>query len=307
MLTIIFLIIFPPLFIGIINKTKAALSGRRGPGITQTYFDLLRLLKKGQVISPTTSFIFQSAPSINLASILTMGLFIPFGYYSGILNFTGDFILIAAILAMGRFFSILSAMDTGSSFEGMGSSREATFTVLAEPAFFIFFAVLISLSEAFSQSDYSLNTLLHTCALTGPLNILVVSVGVVILFMLMLIEGSRVPVDDPETHLELTMIHEVMILDNSGPDLAMFLYASAMKLTALGLMIGNLLVPSTLTLTLTIVFFLSILLILAVLIGLIESSMARLRMVHVPQFILITSCMGILLFVLVIFRLGKPS
>src|SRR5512147_2012678 len=134
----IFLILLTSFFItGIIIRTKSIMSGRKGPGILQPMRDIIRCLRTGSVFSKTTSFIFQVAPTVYIATILMAILFIPFGNRQGILSFNGDFVFFAYALALGKFFMIISALDTGSSFEGMGASREALYSMLIEPAFFI--------------------------------------------------------------------------------------------------------------------------------------------------------------------------
>ena len=145
-LNIIFLIIFPFLFIGIINKTKAFWAGRKGAPILQPFYDFIKLLKKGEVISSTTSFVFAVAPSLMFASVVFAGLLTPIFNHMAIISFQGSFVLFAYIMATGKFFSLIAAMDTGSSFEGMGASREASFSTLVEPAFFIIIASIMAMS-----------------------------------------------------------------------------------------------------------------------------------------------------------------
>ncbi len=299
MLTILVLLTVSPLFIGIINRVKSVCAGRQGPGLLQPYFDYLRLFRKSQVVSPATSFIFQLAPTISWTTVFFAGLLIPFGPRPAVISFPGDFILLAYVLAFGRFFALLSAMDTGSSFEGMGASREVTFATLVEPAFFILFSTITFLSGFRSLSDVF--AALHQ---NDSWTLIVISLSVLILFLMMLVEGSRLPIDDPNTHLELTMIHEVMVLDNSGPDLGLILYGTAMKLAAIGLLIANLLVPPGFDMPFLMVLFLGILFVLAVAIGILESSMARLRMVHVPQFVLVMTSIGLLILSFVFFSIG---
>ncbi len=297
-----FLLVLPCLFIGVINRVKSLCAGRQGPPVIQPFFDIGRLFHKGQVISSTTSFIFQIAPSVNLATIVLAGLLIPVGPCPAILGFNGDFILFAYLLALGRFFSLLAAMDTGNSFEGMGASREATFSVWVEPAFFILLGTL-----AFISDQTSFGGIFVALQHYNPWSNLIITLGLVALFILILVEGCRMPVDDPNTHLELTMIHEVMVLDHSGPDLGLILSASAMKMVVLGLLIADLLIPSGLPGWLTLLATGGALFFIAVVIGLLESSMARLRMVHVPQFILVATSIGLLILSIAIFSQGGPG
>ena len=289
-LNIIVLLTAPFLFIGIINKTKAFWAGRQGASIFQPFYDFTKLLKKGEVISKTTSFIFNIAPSLTLASAVFAGLLVPIINHRAILSFEGSFILFAYILALGKFFSLISAMDTGSSFEGMGASREASFSTLVEPAFFIIISSIIALS-----GNYSFKSLALILKNSGSLGYLIIALSVLSLFIMMLIEGCRVPVDDPNTHLELTMIHEVMILDNSGPDLAFILYGSSMKMIIFVSLIANLIIPANSGLFYSVLLFAGIIFAIAILIGTIESTLARLRMTHVFEFIFIMSSISLII------------
>ena len=259
-------LIFPLLFIGIINKLKARLVGKRGASIYQPYYDVIKLAKKGEVLSTTTSLIFRFAPSINLACVIIAGLLLT------VCHFSGDFILFSYILALGKFFSVIAAMDTGSSFEGMGASREVSFTSFVEPAFFIIIGSVAALNNIFSFE--SLFGLMQTN------NEIVLLVGLLIifeLFLMILIEGSRTPIDDPKTHLELTMIHEVMVLDNSGIDLAFIHYASAMKMFLFSTLIALIITPQIWIIFPTILG-------IAILIALIETIGARIRLTHIIEY-----------------------
>ncbi len=273
MMQFLLLLILPFLFIGLINKTRAVITGRVGASIFQPYFDFFKLLKKGLVISETTSFIFQIAPSINLACVIMAAVLIC------IFHFQGDFILFAYVLALGKFFSIIAAMDTGSSFEGMGASREASYTSLVEPAFFIIISSICAIGHI-----YSFESLSKILALNNKIWLLIVILAVIAIFLMILIEGSRTPVDDPTTHLELTMIHESMILDNSGVDLALIAYSSALKMLLFTGLISSLLAPDSILGTIIVI------LAVAVIIGFIESVSARLRLTHIIEytFVLIT-------------------
>jgi formate hydrogenlyase subunit 4 len=207
-------------------------------------------------------------------------------------------------LALGKFFNIISALDTGSSFEGMGASREALYSMLAEPAFFITLGSL-GLLTGYS-SFYRIFGSIHYSALGSP--IISYSLGLLassVFLFLALIENSRVPVDDPKTHLELTMIHEVMILDNSGFDLGLILYTGYLKFALYGALISNLFLISSpvIFINLAIFFFLQIVFALSV--GTVESFMARFRMNQNPQFILLLSSVSLLIFLGVMMITGK--
>ena len=271
----------PFLFAGIINKTKAFWGGRKGAPVMQPFYDYLRLLRKNQVISTTTSYIFHISPIVTYAAIILAGLHIPVLDHQAILPMKMDFVIFAYILALGKFFQVIGAIDTGSSFEGMGASREVTFSSIAEPAFFIIIACLATIS-GYTSFENILNPYIN-----DSMGYLIIMLSAVTLFIILILEGCRVPIDDPNTHLELTMIHEVMVLDNSGPDLAFISHGSAIKMTLFGILIANLIIPSHVGILLSLSGILIILAILAIIIGTIESFYARLRMTHVPQFILI--------------------
>ena len=269
---LILLLASPPLFSGIIAKTKALVQGRKGPPLLQNYFDLIKLFRKGNVFSKTTSFFFRIAPSALLPLILTAGLLIPMGQASP-LHFEGDLILLAFLLAFGRFLLILAAMDTGSSFEGMGASREAAFGALTELAFFLVLVVLADTTGEISLSGIFGWTTLHSTL--NPVFILLFFS----FFLILLTENSRIPFDDPATHLELTMIHEVMILDTSGPDLGIILYGASVKLFLFMALAVSLLWPGGL------VSFLLKMAGISVAIGVVESTNARFRLTKIPQFL----------------------
>jgi formate hydrogenlyase subunit 4 len=296
----IFLILFTGFFFtGIILRTKSITSGRKGPGMMQPVRDVIRLFKKGAVYSETTSIIFRIAPVIYFSSVLMACLVIPFGSYKGIISFDGDFIFFAYILALGKFFSIISAMDTGSSFEGMGASREALYSMFAEPAFFILIG-----SFALFTGNTSFYEIFSTMHLGSSITYTLGGLAAFVLLMISMIENSRMPVDDPKTHLELTMIHEVMVLDNSGFDLGLILTAGYLKFAMYGAIIADFFIGG-LPITLALPLFLTIQIIFAVTVGLIESFMARFRMSHNPQFILALSSVSFLIFLGVLLVLEK--
>lgn len=291
----------PFLLTGIINKTKALWAGRKGASVFQPYYDCFKLLRKGEVISKTTSFVFLAAPSINIAAVLFALMLLPMPVIGSIISFEGDFILFTYILGLAKFMQVIAALDTGSSFEGMGASREVTFSSVVEPAFFIIIGSLALITNQFSFE--SIFAVINT---SSGYTILIRLLFVVSLFIMLLTEGSRVPVDDPNTHLELTMIHEVMILDYSGPDLAYLIYASAMKMTLIAILIADLLVPSAIypPIILSAIFILIILLVF-IAVGLIESFIARSRISHVPQFILLMTALSLTAFAVMAFFIYK--
>ena len=269
-----------PLLLGIINRTKALIAGRHGQPLLQLYYDLGRLLRKGATYSSTTSWCFRASPLVSLAVALVALLLMPLGRVPALLAFPGDVIVLAYFLALGRFFTMNAALDTGSAFEGMGAAREAHFGTLAEPALFLALAAL-----AFQSGCWSLSGMLAGLIdVQLGVNAVVFVLIALVLLVVVLTENCRVPVDDPNTHLELTMIHEVLVLDHSGPDLAFILYGAALKLWILGALLVGVVNPFEFAnpwcnLAVEILG----LLLLAVVIGLLESSMARLRLLKVPR------------------------
>jgi len=299
MLNILLILFCSIFFSGIILRTKSIASGRKGPVIMQPVKDVIRLFKKGSVYSETTSIIFRISPVIYFSSVLMACLVVPFGPYKGIVSFDCDFVFFAYILALGKFFSIISAMDTGSSFEGMGASREALFSMFAEPAFFIIigsFALLTGYTSFFE--------IFSTLHLGSSITYTLGGLAAFVILMIAMIENSRMPVDDPRTHLELTMIHEVMILDNSGFDLGLILTAGYLKFAMYGAIIADFFIGG-LSVSWALPLFLLIQTLFAVTVGLIESFMARFRMNHNPQFILALSSVSFLVFLGVLLVLEK--
>ena len=279
-LTTILPLLLAPLLLGVINRTKALVAGRTGQPLLQPYHDLLKLLRKGAVYSRTTTWIFRAGPIVGLAAVLVATTLVPLGGAAAALAFPGDLILFAYLLALMRFFIVLAALDTGSSFEGMGASREVTFSALAEPTLLLSMAALAHQTGSLSLSPMyaGINAAAWTHA--GPA--LAVLAGA--LLIIFLAENARIPIDDPTTHLELTMIHEVMVLDHGGPDLAFILYASALKLWVLGALLVGIVVPvRSGNVWIDGLAGVAGLVVLAVLTGLIESSMARWRLLRVPH------------------------
>jgi formate hydrogenlyase subunit 4 len=202
-------------------------------------------------------------------------------------SFAGDFVLFAYLFALARFFTVCAALDTGSAFEGMGAAREATFSCLAEPAMLLGLLVLAKRS-----ASLSLTTMLGP-AVVGQWHDIgaALVLAIISLFVVLLAENCRVPVDDPNTHLELTMIHEVMVLDHSGPAFGMILYGAALKLFVLGAIVVGVAVPfRTGSMGLDLAVFVGSMLLLAVVIGVVESTMARLRLQQIPS-LLVAACL----------------
>jgi len=317
LLAIITALFFP----GIILRVKSISSGRKGPGIFQPWRNIGVLLRKGSVFSTTTSYIFRIAPAIYISSVICALLLLPFPGLPSMFGFDGDFVLFAYLLALGKFLFILSALDTGSSFEGMGANREALYSMLAEPAFFVLFGTLALLT-----GHTSMQQIFESFQFAGHNSFIIGFIAVYLLIQIAMIENSRMPVDDPKTHLELTMVHEVMILDHSGFDLALIHIGTALKFAMYGLLIANFLVPvdgaqliangeqlvmphgqgivmdvgkGWMVVMQVGVYFL-IQVVFAALIGLMESFRARKKLVRNPQFIVTLTSIALVAFILVL-------
>jgi formate hydrogenlyase subunit 4 len=290
-------LLLSPLLLGVINRTKALFAGRKGQPLLQAYFDLWKLLHKGAVYSRTTTWIFRAGPIVGLAAVMTGVALTPLGGVPALVAFPGDLVLLAALLALMRFVTVIAALDTGSAFEGMGASREVQFSALAEPALLLALAAIARASGSFSLSDmFSPATGGHG-AQAGPALMLAAAALLVVL----LAENARIPVDDPNTHLELTMIHEVMVLDHGGPDFAFILYGAALKLWVLGaLLVGVLLPLDPAHLGTNLLLAVGGQLVLAVLVGIIESTMARLRLLVVPQLLVGAAALAVVAFILIL-------
>ena len=279
-LHIVVIVALPLLLQGVINRTKAFFGGRQGPPLLQPYYDVWRLLQKGTVQSTTTTWLFRFGPIVSLVTVFIAALFIPLGQNWAPCSFYGDVLLFAYVLALGRFFLVLSALDTGSAFEGMGVSRDVTFACLAEPTMFFCILVLAKVFDSLQMAD------LFNAAFTSHIRTAVTPVLLIFVswYLLMLAENCRIPFDDPNTHLELTMIHEVIVLDHSGPMLAVIQIASAIKLFVFAALGVRLVLPSNFGNPVAewMVFLVGVI-VMAITLGIVESTMARLRMNKVPQ------------------------
>jgi formate hydrogenlyase subunit 4 len=289
-------LVLSPLLLGVINRTKAIFAGRTGQPLLQGYYDLWKLFHKGAVYSRTTTWLFKAGPVVSFAAVLTVTLLVPLGSLPAVLPFSGDIILLAYLLALVRFVTVIAALDTGSSFEGMGSSREVTFSTFCEPALLLGLFAVVRLTGSSSLS-------LMLPAVTGQAWIdsgTALAMVAAAIFVVFLAENCRIPVDDPNTHLELTMIHEVMVLDHSGPDLGLILYAAAMKLWLLGAVLMGIVVPvRTGSPLMDLAATVAGMLVLAVITGIVESTMARLRLLRVPQLLFGASAFSILALIMV--------
>ena len=284
LLSFLIAIALAPLLPGLILKVKAWFAGKKGPPLFIRYYTLAKLLRKGSVYSDSAGFIFRLGPVVSAAAALMALAFFPFAGRPSLISFDGDIIVLAYILGTGRFFTILAALDTASPFEGMGAAREAFFSTLAEVAFFTLVVFFWRVSDGLSLTDWFTGA--HPVSFAGAQGALLLLV-VVSLFMLLLAENSRVPVDDPATHLELTMIHEAMILDHSGPDLALIEFGAFCKLLFYAAFVASLLMPPwPLGIVASLALFYCFVVLVYLITGVIESATARLRMDLVPRYIL---------------------
>ena len=288
----LFLILLSALFfVGIIIKVKAKIAARKMPSVFQPLFDVIRLFKKGTIYSSSTSVIFKIAPLVYFSSVVIAMLFIPLGSQSGLLSFSGDFVFFAYLLAIGKFMMIIAAMDTGSGFEGMGANREALYSMLVEPAFFILAGSMALFTDNVSFHDFYMNMHIST-----NLSYIIGVAAIYVLIFIAMIENSRMPVDDPKTHLELTMVHEVMVLDNSGFDLGLIHIATWLKFAVYGSLISNFVVKAEWAISKQIAVFLGIQVGFAIVVGLLESFRARNKMEKNPQWILVLSAIAVVMF-----------
>ena len=284
---LILLLALSPFIVGVIRKVKARLQCRRGASLLQPYADLAKLFGKQPVISSTTSWIFTAAPYIVFASTVAAGLLMPVFISHTPLNFAGNIIALVYLLALGTFFLILAGLDAGSTFGGMGSSREAIVATLAEPAM-----ILSILAIALTAGSTNLSTIVHQSALlegmvlAPPAHLMALAA----MFIVTLAETGRVPVDNPSTHLELTMIHEAMLLEYSGRYLALMEWAAGIKLLVFLTLLVNVFAPWGIATSATpsalatgVAVYVMKVAGLAVIIGVIESMFAKLRLFRVPE------------------------
>lgn len=290
-------LVLAPLLIGVINKTKAFFAGRTGLPLMQAYYDLWKLMHKGATYSRTTTWVFRAGPVVGLACVVVAAAIAPLGGAVALISFPCDLILLAYLFGVMRLFTVLAALDTGSAFEGMGSSREVQFSALAEPALILGLAAVARMTGEYSLSAMFPSMSLAAYLEAAPVSALVASA----LLIVFLTENARIPVDDPNTHLELTMIHEVMVLDHGGPDLAFIMYGAALKLWVLGSLFINVVLPvRTGIAALDMGVAVAGMVLLALVVGTIESSMARLRLLRVPRLLIGATVLSGLAFILLL-------
>ncbi len=288
-------VLLAPLLPGIINKVKAWVAGRRGPPVLQLYYDLARLWRKSVVLSTFASPGFVAAPAVGWVALIGAAMLMPIGPTGAVLSFRGDVLLLIYLLALARFCTAWAAMETGSAFEGMGAAREVSYAVLAEAA--IIAAVL---SLCVQTGSVSLITMLSPSLGAGAA---LLAAG---LFTVLLAENCRVPFDDPNTHLELTMVHEAMVLDHSGPPLAVILHGASMKLLLFSVLLVEAVLPIGKLAPLAAACSLAAgILMVTVGVGFIESFLARFAFRRVP--LLLTMAFLLCLFALLVaWKGGAP-
>ncbi|HRY75548.1 MAG TPA: NADH-quinone oxidoreductase subunit H [Methanoregulaceae archaeon] len=274
-----------PLYMSLIKKVKAWTQGRQGPSPFQTYANLAKLFRKEVIYSPNSSRVTRVAPSITLAAILVAALFVPLAYVPAPVGGIGNIILFLYLFALARFFMALTGLDAGSPFGGMGSSREMSLAAVIEPVTIIVFAALAFVFASLNIFDMFVISAASAFPVTPTLILLAIS-----LFIILIVETARIPIDNPETHLELTMIHEGMILELSGKNLALMELAAAVKFTVLSALLINLVLPFGLVTTFSVAGVLAALLlflikgaVLSGIVGIFESSMAKMRFFRLPS------------------------
>lgn len=272
-INLLLVLILAPLLTGIVNKTKAFFAGRHGASVFQLYYDLAKLLRKSSPRSQSSTWIFDIAPIVSLAAILSSTLLFPFGHTDALIVFAGDSVVFFYLLGTSRFFTVLGARDVASAFPDMGAAREVQFSAIIEGLIFTALAFLAIMTRRASLTGFLSASLGTETEAAVPLLLATAA-----MFVVLLAENCRVPFDDPETHLELTMIHEAMILDNSGPELAAILYGASLKLFLFSAFCVRMLFPES---VIELSFF-PLTLAMGVFVGAVESSMARMRFLKTP-------------------------
>ncbi|MFA5635469.1 MAG: NADH-quinone oxidoreductase subunit H [Anaerovoracaceae bacterium] len=295
------MVLTAPLVNGIIKKAKAFSQKRTGPPVFQMYYDLYKLIQKGTVVSDVSSWIYKAAPYVVFSTALAAALLVPVSTLVTPTNsIPGDFILMVSVFALGRFFMMAAGLDTGSTFGGMGSSREAMISSLAEPSILVclFTAGLI----AGSTSLDGMMTFMQGTG-TSPTHPVVVLLFLALLSIIMM-ETARIPVDDPSTHLELTMVHEAMLLEYSGRHLALMEYGAAIKQLVFMTLLVNLLIPHDQLIgfagvgavVVSLLIYLLKVILLAVLIALVEINTVKLRLFSIPNLAALSFILSFLAF-----------
>lgn len=296
-LQLVLLLLVAPLLSGMIKALKARLQTRRGPNVLQFYRDIFKLLRKGMVIPDTASWIFSATPYMVFVTATLVGLMIPMTTTAAPLSLYGGVLAVVYLLALGRFFLALGGLDAGTPFGGLGSSREMTISAIAEPAMMLAIFTVALGANSTNLSEMAKLAVSQSWKFLAPSQMLAFAA----LFIVLIAETGRIPVDNPATHLELTMIHEAMILEYSGPYLALIEWGASIKQLVLMTLLVNTFFPFGLSLDWTarglalgLVFYLAKMLVLACLIVLVETSNAKLRLFRVPELLMVAFILGAL-------------
>ncbi len=294
---IIIILALAPLLSGIMKKIKAFFQIRKGPSIFQPYFDIAKLLRKDSVVSENVSWIFHAAPIISFVAVLTAGLLIPIYITDMPFSFAGDLIAVVYLLALARFFTALASLDAGSSFGGMGGSREMFVASMVEPAMMLsIFAIALNIGST-NLSYISQTVSAMGFGAVSPYHLL----AFVALFIIAIAETGRIPVDNPATHLELTMIHEAMILEYSGKQLAIVELGAMMKQLLVFALLANIFFPwgiasgiSTAGIAVAITVFIIKIVILGAMMAMVETSTAKWRLFRLPDLLSVSLMLSFL-------------
>jgi len=288
-----------PFLSGLITKIKNNIRMRKGQSVFQPYYNLAKLFSKQEVVSETSSWIFRAAPFVIISSALAAAMLIPVFIFPSPMYYMGDLLALIFIFALGRFFLALSALDTGSSFGGMGSSREMFISSLVEPALLL---VVFSISLQFGSTDISVFSGMHAVTVSSI-------VTAIVLFLVTIAETSRIPVDNQETHLELTMVHEAMVLEYSGRSLALIEMAAYIKQMILFFLIAQIVFPIAVPgladlaqVAFFLLWYLARIIIISVAVALVEISVAKMRLFRVADFLGFAFVLGVIAVVCAILK-----
>lgn len=301
---LLLLVLAAPALRGLIARIKAHIQRRQGASILRPYIDLLKLFRKEDLVPPTASPIFRIAPVLGFTTAVVAAGIIPVIWASSLLEASTDFFILVYLLALGRFFVSLGALDGGSSFGGLGGSREALVSVLAEAPLLLALTSLAVLARSLSIAEIARWTVQQNFFELSPVHLLAFAA----LAIVAVAETGRMPVDNPTTHLELTMIHEAMVLEYSGPSLALIEWAQAIKLNVISTLLIAVFLPwgfsnalTTGSMALALLLYAAKIVLVAVSIAVVESSVAKLRMYAVPDFLRVASALAILAVIFTVF------
>lgn len=295
-LNIIMFIFLAPLVQGLIKKAKAFLQMRKGPPLLQMYADIYKYLQKESMMSKHASLIFIFAPYIVFTAVVTVALFVPGINGRPALTAWGDIVMLLYLFALMRFFMALAGLDAGSAFGGMSSSREMLFSSIIEPAFFLTLVGLTLRTHTMNLEQIALGLNKFGWDVVSPSHLLALVAAIIILVT----ETGRVPVDNPDTHLEVTMIHEGMILEYSGKELALMHWSAAIKQLILLCILANLFLPWGIALTGFVGFITSIIVLgikiifLSILLAVIETAFVKFRIFRVPDLLVMSFILSLL-------------